>query len=303
MKKLVYDIGASAIKYALMDDEAKIYEKGKETTPHDCLEHFLNILKSIYLKYEKDIDGIAMSLPGTIDSSKGQIYAPGGLMYNENVNIVEKMHMFTTLPIAIENDGKSAALAEVWKGHLKDCKDGIVIVVGSGLGGGIIKDGKLWKGQHLFAGEFSYVFQGEGASFMSNAWAMKGSTTALIMDVAKRKQLEMDQVDGIRIFEWIEDMDEDACAALRTLSKNLAIGIYNLQCILDPQKILIGGGISQQPILIQTIQEELDAIYQNIPFEIPHAVVENCCYYNDSNLIGALYNYLIMYQGVKNENI
>ena len=46
-----------------------------------------------------------------------------------------------------------------------------------------------------------------------------------------------------------------------------------------------------------------DAIYQNIPFEIPHAVVENCCYYNDSNLIGALYNYLIMYQGVKNENI
>ena len=276
MKKLIFDVGASAIKYALMDNDAHIYEKGKEVTPHDNFEHFLTILKSIYEKYQTQIDGIALSLPGTIDSVRGQIYAPGGLSYNENINLVDKMRSFTQLPITIENDGKSAALAEVWKGNLKDCQDGIVIVVGSGLGGGIIKDGQLWKGQHLFAGEFSYIFQGEGTSFMENAWAVKGSTTALIMDVARRKNIE-------------------ACAALQTLAKNLAIGIYNLQCILDPQKILIGGGISQQPILIEKIQEELNKIYEKIPFDIPHAQIDNCCYYNDSNMIGALYNFLTMY--------
>lgn len=295
MKKLVFDVGASAIKYALMDNDAHIYEKGKEVTPHDHFEHFLTILQTIYEKYQNEIDGIALSLPGTIDSELGQIYAPGGLLYNENINLVNEMHRFTQLPIAIENDGKSAALAEVWKGHLKDCQDGIVIVVGSGLGGGIIKDGQLWKGEHLFAGEFSYIYQGEGTSFMENAWAVKGSTTALIMDVARRKNLEMSQLDGYRIFGLIEQLDQDACAALQTLAQNLAIGIYNLQCILDPQKILIGGGISQQPILIEKIQEELNKIYENIPFDIPHAYIENCCYYNDSNLIGALYRFLMMY--------
>lgn len=295
MKKLIFDVGASAIKYALMDNDAHIYEKGKEVTPHDNFEHFLTILKSIYEKYQTQIDGIALSLPGTIDSVRGQIYAPGGLSYNENINLVDKMRSFTQLPITIENDGKSAALAEVWKGNLKDCQDGIVIVVGSGLGGGIIKDGQLWKGQHLFAGEFSYIFQGEGTSFMENAWAVKGSTTALIMDVARRKNIEASQLDGYRIFQWVEALDEEDCAALQTLAKNLAIGIYNLQCILDPQKILIGGGISQQPILIEKIQEELNKIYEKIPFDIPHAQIDNCCYYNDSNMIGALYNFLTMY--------
>lgn len=67
-----------------------------------------------------------------------------------------------------------------------------------------------------------------------------------------------------------------------------------MQCILDPQKVLIGGGISQQAILIEKIKEKLEELYEKIPFEIPKAQVEACCYFNDSNLIGALYNHLQM---------
>lgn len=293
MKKLVFDVGASAIKYAVMDNDANIYEKGKEVTPHESLEQFMTVLKSIYDRYQNDIDGIAMSLPGTIDSSIGQIYAPGGLTYNENINLTNEIHQFTSLPVYLENDGKSAALAEAWKGHLKDCQDGIVIVLGSGIGGGIIKDGKLWKGHHLFAGEFSYVFQGETGSFR-DVWAMKGSTTALLMEVAQRKNIDMNTLNGLKVFEMIEQKDQDACEALEVIAKNIAVGIFNLQCILDPQKVLIGGGISQQPILIEKINEAIAKIYQTIPFDIPHANIEACLYYNDSNLIGALYNFLVM---------
>lgn len=293
MKKLVFDVGASAIKYALMDNDANIYEKGQEVTPRDSLEQFIAVLKTIYNQYQDDIDGIAMSLPGTIDSTNGQIYAPGGLLYNENVNLTNEIHQFTSLPVYLENDGKSAVLAEAWKGHLKDCQDGIVIVLGSGIGGGIIKDGKLWKGHHLFAGEFSYVFQG-GTGSLRDVWAMKGSTTALLMEVAKRKNIDMNTLDGMKVFEMIAQKDKDACEALDVIAKNIAVGIYNLQCILDPQKILIGGGISQQPILIEKINHEIDKIYQAIPFDIPRAHIEACCYYNDSNLIGALYNFLVM---------
>lgn len=297
MKKLVFDVGGSAIKYALMEDDATIIEKGKEATPQDTLEHFLDIIKSIYEKYKDQIDGLAFSLPGTIDSNKGQIYAPGSLVYNANVNLVDKIHEFCDLPVALENDGKSAALAESWKGNLKDCQNGIVLVIGTGIGGGIILNKKLWKGNHLFAGEFSYIFQGEGTSFMENAFAMKASTTALIFEVARRKNIEFTELNGIKIFEMIDQKDEDACAALQVVAKNLATGIYNLQCILDPEKVLIGGGISQQPILLEKIKEELDKLYAGLPFEIPHANVDVCEFHNDSNLIGALYNYHLLYQG------
>lgn len=293
MKKLVFDVGASAIKYALMDHEANIYEKGKEVTPQDHLEHFLQVLETIYHKYETQIDGIALSLPGTIDSDNGQIYAPGGLAYNENVNLADKIHEFTSLPVRLENDGKSAALAEVWKGNLRDCSDGIVLVLGTGIGGGIIKDHKLWKGSHLFAGEFSYIFQGESENFMESAFAMLGSTTALVMGVSQKKQMDMKDLNGYKIFEMIEQKDEDACAVLHQVAKNLAKGIYNLQCILDPERILIGGGISQQPILLTTIQEELDKFYARLPFDVPHAQIGVCRYHNDSNLIGALYQFLV----------
>lgn len=294
MKKLVFDVGASAIKYALMDNDANIYDKGKEPTPRDSLDSFLSILKSIYDKYKDEVDGIAMSVPGTIDSSKGQIYAPGGLLYNENVNLADKIHEFADVPVTLENDGKSAALAELWKGNLKDSKDGIVIVVGSGLGGGIIKDGHLMKGQHLFAGEFSYVLLGDGIEFMKHVWAMQGSTTALLMQTAGRKNIDMKDIDGVKVFDWIHHGDKAATEALQSVAKSLAKGIYNLQCILDPTQVLIGGGISQQPLLLEKIQEELDAIYECIPFTIPHAKIDTCRFYNDSNLIGALYNYLLI---------
>ena len=297
MKKLVFDVGGSAIKYAIMDNDAHIYERGKELTPKDSLDSFLNVLKSVYEKYQDEVDGIAMSVPGTIDSSKGQIFAPGALTYNENVNLADKIHEFTDVPVTLENDGKSAALAELWKGHLQGCQAGAVIVVGSGLSGGIIQDGHLLKGQHLFAGEFSYVLFGEENEFLNNVWAMQGSTTALLMQTAKSKNIDFTDIDGIKVFEWIHQGDQQAILALQSVAKSLAKGIYNLQCILDPEKILIGGGISQQPLLLEKIQEELNHIYSQIPFTIPHAQVETCRFYNDSNLIGALYNYLLMVKG------
>ncbi len=297
MKKLVFDVGGSAIKYALMDNDANIYEKGNEVTPMDSFDSFLNVLKTIYEKYQDQIDGIAMSLPGTIDSEKGMVYAPGMLSYNANKNLRDAIHTFTDLPVSMENDGKSAALAECWKGNLSDCEDGIVIVVGSGLGGGIIKNKKLWKGQHFFAGEFSYVALGEKIGFDGDLWALKGSTSALILQTANRKQVDPATLNGIKIFEMIQEGDEDAKLALQSVAKSLAIGIYNLQCILDMPKCLIGGGISKQPLLVEMIRNELDKIYEGLPFPIPHAHVETCKFYNDANLVGALYNYLTMFEG------
>lgn len=295
MNKLVLDIGGSSIKYAHMNNEAEIFQRGEVPTPLDKIESLMDAIKGIYEGVKDEVDGIAISMPGNIDSSTGHIYSPGALKYNEGINIIDKIHEHINLPISVENDGKSAALAEVWKGNLSSCSDGIVMILGTGIGGGIIKNRKIHKGNHFFAGEFSFLMQDVNNLDFHNVFALKGSTSALIMEAAAVKRIHPQSINGHDVFKWINDNDPDVLEVFEKFTMNIAMEIHNLQCILDPEKILIGGGISKQPILVKKIRGNLEKIYERIPFNIPHATVDVCKYFNDSNLIGALYNYYVQF--------
>ncbi len=121
MNKLVIDVGGTFIKYAIMDMEANILSKGSVPTPLDSRDHFLNVLANLFEEASDQVDGIAISLPGNIDSSIGYVYTPGALWYNANTNVAQDLRALIfdrtgkDVPVAIENDGKSAALAELWK--------------------------------------------------------------------------------------------------------------------------------------------------------------------------------------------
>lgn len=291
VNKLVFDIGGTFVKYALMDMEAKIYEQGKVKTPLDSLDSLLNVIESIYKTYEGNIDGLAFSMPGNIDVDTGQIYTPGRLKYNANINFIDALHSRINLPVAIENDGKSAALAEVWKGNLSDCQDGAVLILGTGIGGGFVHNRKLLKGKHFFSGEVSFLLTDSQHIAKETMFAWNGSTTALIFQVCAKKGLDIKDVDGKKIFNWILEGDEECKEILSSVCHQIAVQIYNIQCFLDPERICIGGGISKQPLLIETIKKKLDELYKTIPFDFPHVEIAPCRFYNDSNLIGALYNY------------
>ena len=295
MKKLVLDIGGTLIKYAVMDKEAKIFQRGELPTPLDSIESLMKKITELYNSLKDEVNGIAISMPGNIDTKTGQIYSPGALAYNANVNIVDKIHEHINVPVSVENDGKSAALAEVWMGNLKNFKDGVVMILGTGIGGGIIKDRKIHKGNNFFAGEFSFILQDAKHLDFNSAFALTGSTSSLINEVSKKKNIDIKDLNGYKVFSMIEEKDSEVLEIFEKFTTNIAIQIYNLQCILDPEKFLIGGGISKQPILLEKIKENLEKIYEKIPFDIPHAVVDTCKYYNDSNLIGALYNYYLQF--------
>lgn len=295
MKKLVLDIGGTLIKYAVMDKEAKIFQRGELPTPLDSIESLMKKITELYNSLKDEVNGIAISMPGNIDTKTGQIYSPGALAYNANVNIVDKIHEHINVPVSVENDGKSAALAEVWMGNLKNFKDGVVMILGTGIGGGIIKDRKIHKGNNFFAGEFSFILQDAKQLDFNSAFALTGSTSALINEVSKKKNIDIKDLNGYKVFSMIEEKDSEVLEIFEKFTTNIAIQIYNLQCILDPEKFLIGGGISKQPILLEKIKENLEKIYEKIPFDIPHAVVDTCKHYNDSNLIGALYNYYLQF--------
>ena len=137
MEYLVLDVGGSAIKYALMNDELEFLEKGQVPTPKTSLEDFKKEIQSLYQKYQERVDGIAMSLPGLINKKTNKMQIPGALLYNQNVDILKELKSVTTNRLTIENDAKCAALCEVVYGSLKDSQVGAVCIIGTGIGGGV----------------------------------------------------------------------------------------------------------------------------------------------------------------------
>ena len=295
MKYLVLDVGGTAIKYALMTEKLEFLEKGKIKTPRDSIENFIDNIGNIYDKYKNDIEGMALSIPGVLDSDTGYMYTGGSLEYNTDKNMLKVLGERCKTKIAIENDGKCAALTELWKGNLQECENGVVILLGTGVGGGIIKDKKLYKGKHFFAGEFSFI--AGNINVMSNNdkewWGSLNGLDGLLDDFAKVKNLNRNEIDGIKFFEYANNDDKDALEILNKFTYKTALAIINLQCILDADKYLIGGGISEQDILIKYIKKNIDDYHSQFEYFVPKPVVDRCKFRNDSNLIGALYNFLI----------
>ncbi|WP_297426814.1 ROK family protein [Clostridium sp.] len=299
MKYLVLDIGGSAVKYALMTKELDFIEKGKKPTPIDSIESFVETVGKIYDQYKDEIEGMAISMPGVLDSERGYAYTGGALTYNNGKEIVKILQERCPTKITIENDGKCAALAEVWKGSLKDYNDGIVIVLGTGVGGGIIKDKKLHKGKNFFAGEFSFMSTNINDTKSSeNWWGAVSGSKALIQAVAKAKNMTIEELDGYRVFDYANNKDEDVLKVLDDFTYKLAVQIFNLHCVLDSEVYAIGGGISSQDILIEYIQKNIDKYREYFKkingsdFYIPKLNLVRCKFRNDANLIGALFSFL-----------
>jgi predicted NBD/HSP70 family sugar kinase len=300
MKYLAIDNGGTFIKYAVMDDLGTILEKGKEPTPtHEkTAEDYFKVLDEIVLPRKHDIGGIAFSTPGQVDVDTGFLHTAGGLVYLMGLNLCEEIQKRYGLPSSVDNDAKCAAMAEQWNGSLKGVRNGAVIVLGTGVGMGLIIDGKLYRGSNYTAGEISFLNLDLNHPKHSESYmAVNGSSLALGRTYAKETGIDPSEIDGVRMFELINQGDETACRVLRNYVKKLAGSIYNFQTLLDLEVIAIGGGISQQPILLEEITKEIDYLFETHPsaaygMAVKKPKITACEFYNDSNLRGALYHFL-----------
>lgn len=295
MNYLAIDVGGTFTKYAVVTDTCEIVVKNKKPTRQETLEIFIDSLVEIYeeIKKEYDIKGIGLSMPGMIDSKTGFMYTGGNIRCVVNLNIVEIMENRCGLPVTVENDAKCAALAELWNGSVKDCQDAIVLVCGTGVGGAVIKNKKILTGKHFLAGEFSYCLTESTPDYaMRNCLAETAGVGALMSYVSEEIGISAEELDGVKVFSMANQGDKKAIAGLRRYVKNIAIQIHNLQYIFDPERFAIGGGISVQPLLLQMLKEELQKINAMFPWTLPVPEVVVCSYFNDANLIGAVYVHL-----------
>lgn len=291
---LVIDIGGTFAKYACMNSAGHIITKNKKRTPRTNLSDFKHLLFSIIEEQEvQKLKGIAISCPGTVDVETGTIYFGGSLPFLHEVNLTKIIHDKYGVKATIENDAKCAALAELWLGSVKGKKDSVVLVLGSGVGGGIIINGKLHRGINLSAGEVSFVMDKINlTTSKASFFGYHCSAVEMIRQIADLKQLK-DQTDGEAVFDLINKHDIEASAIFDQYCLHLAVQILNLQYILDPELFAIGGGISAQPVLIERIQWALEEIKKKNPIHNANPQIVVCKFQNDANLYGALYHFFI----------
>ena len=292
MKIAVIDVGGTFIKYACMNENSEIISRGKVPTPMSGREEFISTIVEIF-ESMPGADGLAISLPGIIDVARGICITSGALNYNDGFAIVETLSKRCGVNVTIENDAKCAAIAEMTLGSLKDVKDGFVMVFGTGIGGAFFKDRKIYRGHHFAAGEISFIMTDKDGSIVeSDIFGSQCGTLGLCKLYAQSKNLPIEDVDGMRVFEAVHNGEEIAVDCLNKVTRRIAVQIANLQTILDPQRFAIGGGISAQKIFIDYIRRHLDELYANSVVDLPHAELVACKFLNDANLIGALQCYL-----------
>ena len=296
-KYLVFDWGGTSLKYATMTNEAQILEKGSIPTPskNSTKQEFYDLIDSIISKYS-NLDGIAISSTGVIDSEKGFIKTIGALPFLDNTSLVEELSKKYHCQVSIENDGRCAALAELWLGNLSDIDDGAVVVIGTNIGAAIILNRQLRRGKQFLAGEMCAMCCDEHHQNDPYSYIGQHGTPYLCKLIQEKKSMN-ESINGIQAFKLIHDGDEEAIVALHEYTDLLAIQLFNLNILLDLEKIVIGGGISEQKELMDSLKqsnENLSTIHPDIVkgIQYPLPNIDVCKFHNEANLIGALYHFL-----------
>lgn len=273
------DIGGTTIKIATWKD-GKLQDKHAVNTPKD-LNIFYDILTAEVNKIKQNtkIKGVAISSPGAVDQKNGIIGGSSALPYIHNFKIVDELKKRFELPVSIENDANSAALGELAEGAGKGSDSMAFFVIGTGIGGAIIINQKVWHGAHLFGGEFGYMSIGtKSVSDLASPVAMAN----------RYNERTGKKLDGKTVFALADEDDPVASDERQTLIHSLALAIYNVQQSFDPDKIVIGGGISNNPELIPLLNHEIDYIRKQVnPASIKPEIVL-CSLKSNANLRGAV---------------
>ena len=279
MNLAAIDIGGTTIKIATWKDN-QLQDKHAIDTPKD-LNGFYQALTDEVDKIKKDIkiEGVAISSPGAVNKKTGIIGGSSAIPYIHNFKIVDELEKRFGLPVSIENDANSAALGELAEGSGKGCDSMAFFVIGTGIGGALIINQKVWHGAHLFGGEFGYMIMG------AHTLSELGSPVAMANRYNKRTGKHL---DGKTIFELSDKDDPAASDERQTLIHALAVAIYNIQHSFDPEKIVLGGGISNNPKLIPLLNKEIDRLRDGLDLVTLKPDIVLCKLKSDANLRGAV---------------
>ena len=253
------DIGGTSIKYGVINEELDFLVTNEmDTEAKKGGENILNKIIEIVTMYKDDykIDGICISTAGMVDCEKGEIIHSSSLIPNyTGTKIKSVIEEKFNIQCEVENDVNCAALAEHFAGGAKGSNISLCLTIGTGIGGAIIVNNEVYHGAFGSGGEVGYM------NMMGSTFQDLGASSVLVKKVAKMKGISEKDINGKYIFDKAKKGDIDCVKAIDELIEVLGQGIANICYIINPEVVVLGGGImAQKEYLYDKIRSSMDKI-------------------------------------------
>ncbi len=273
------DLGGTFIKGGIVDSEGKVLlqdktptevEKGADKVAENIGALANRLLESLQID-KKEVVGLGLGSPGIIDSKAGKVIFSANCGFTD-YPLAEKVSKWTGLTVKIANDANVAALGEVKFGAAKGMENVVMITLGTGVGGGVVVEGKLLEGNQSAGAELGHMVVVAGGEQCScgrkGCMEAYSSATALIRDTKRAMQAHEDSkmwavgslenVDGKTAFDY-RDSDVYAKEVVENYVEKLAVGLTNFANVFRPEAIILGGGVcAQGDSLVKPVQALLN---------------------------------------------
>lgn len=250
---------------------------------------------------ESEIGNVGIGVPSAVNQEDKTVVYANNLGW-KNVDLISEFQKSWGIPVYMENDGDCALLAEHTAGAAKDCDNAVMLTLGTGVGGGLLINGRLFKGGDGFGTEpglITIVAGGETCTGGDGSLEAYASASALIRDTIRAMEKYPDSVmremcggdtariNGRTAFDAAKKGDEAGSMVVREYIRFLAAGICSISVFLRPQVVVLGGGISNEgEYLLKPLREEVyKLVYASDIIGVPRIV--KAAFGNDAGIIGA----------------
>ena len=287
MRILALDIGGTDIKYGIINESFDILEAHKTpTNAHLGGAHIIDTIIDISKNYS-NIDKIAISTAGQVDSHSGVIvYATDTIPNYTGTRLKEAVEKETGIVTVVENDVNSAAYGEAHFGAGKGYDSFICLTYGTGLGGAIFLNGDVFKGSGFSAGEMGHIITHAGGKACTcggnGCYEQYASTSALLRAV---NEISPTPLDSFEIFSKMNS-DEKIKSAVDSWIDEIIIGLISIIYTFNPPLIILGGGIMNEEYIINSINERLTS---RLMESFRNVKIKRATLGNKASMLGASY--------------
>jgi len=253
------DLGGTNLRTALVSPAGDILAKQKEASlaSEGHQKVIARLLKNITQQREKakelglDVTAVGVGAPGVILSGDGIVVTSPNFPDWNNLPLRQELEKALSLPVFIENDANTAALGEQWRGAARDVGSMIFLTLGTGVGGGIVYEGRIWGGAHGMAGEVGHMTLvpdgrkcGCGNKGCLEMYASSRGIVMSYLDAVPPGAADgASSITSADIYRAASEGEPLAVRVMQDMGRYLGIGIANLINILNPAMVVIGGGV------------------------------------------------------------
>ena len=302
------DLGGTGIKVGIVDENGKILGESSRPTlvgrpfeeiAHDMILCIMNSLNQCG-KSESELEAIGIGIPGIADPKTGVIVFCPNLGWRD-IPLREELQKYIKKPVYIDNDATVAGFAESISGVSHGCDSSVFLTLGTGLGGGIVINGKPWSGHHGIGSEIGHMtmaMDGVPCTCGNNGCVERYCSATAIIRMAKQHCLaypdsmilklagSIDDINARHVFDAAKAGDEIALRIVDRYTDYLAMLVNNISTFLDPEMVVLGGGVSHAgTFLLEGVQKKL--MRYRLYKTLPAPRLELAMLGNEAGIIGA----------------